>query len=155
MAGKVSIDTSGNMKIEGNLLVTGNIESSSLTSDSGQFSDVSTKKVSLTTDEATGTFDILGNYIIESLATAGKGKVPTGLSQVTIKNVNTKKSVLIYVTPTTSTENNVLYVKSQDGCEEATGACEPQFVVGFDQEVSQDVEFNWWIVDVAKQASAQ
>ncbi|KKS97721.1 MAG: hypothetical protein UV74_C0009G0001, partial [Candidatus Woesebacteria bacterium GW2011_GWB1_43_14] len=46
------------------------------------------------------------------------------------------------------------YVKSQDGCEEATGSCEPMFIVGFDQESTSDVEFNWWIVDT-KQASSQ
>jgi len=154
MAGKVRIDTNGSVTIEGDLFVQGKVESSSLSSGSGQFSDVSTNKVAVTTDSPTGSFDAAGNYIIESVASVGKGKVPAGISEVTIKNINTKANVLIYVTPTTSTGNNVLYVKSQNGCEEATDACEPSFIVGFDREVSQDVEFNWWIVGT-QQASSQ
>jgi len=154
MAGKVSIDTSGNMKIEGDLSVTGKVVSSSLSSDSAEFSDLTTKRVAVTTDTATGSYDIYGNYIIESLTSAGKGLIPAGLTEVTIKNINTKANALIYVTPTTSTGNNVLYVKVQDGCEEATGACQPMFIVGFDQITTSDVEFNWWIVDT-KQASIE
>jgi hypothetical protein len=48
-------------------------------------------------------------------------------------------SSLIYVTPLSSTNNQVLFVKEK---REHDG-----FTVAIDSALSQDIRFNWWIVN--------
>jgi len=81
------------------------------------------------------------NGVITTNATAGSGTIPAGTSEITIKNSNVTDYTLVYVTPTSSTENLVLYVKSKEA---------GQFVVGFTNPIGIDVNFNWWIVKVAQ-----
>jgi hypothetical protein len=175
MAGMVRIDTNGDVTIEGNLYVAGSIESSSLTlrqkaisseqeaengfgrllsvqdaqgnevavidaSGSAKFASMTTEKLIIAGSEATASAE-LANGEIRTNATAGKAVIPAGLSEITIKNKNVTDYTLIYVTPTSSTLNNVLYVKSK----------EPgRFIVGFNNPIGIDVNFNWWIIDVTQ-----
>jgi len=187
MAGKVRIDTDGNMQITGNLYVGGQIEASGLTlreseqenggpaspaggfgkllnlldaegneiasidaSGSGQFKTVSTDKLIIAGSEATTSATLLTGLVTETNATAGKAMIPAGSREITIKNPRVTDYSLIYVTPTSSTLNNVLYVKSKNSCTEETQECKPNFVVGFNQALEVDVEFNWWIIDVTE-----
>jgi len=136
MAGKMIIDTNGDVTIEGNLFVAGRIESSS----------VATDKLIVSGGETTSTYNSLGDYTIEADSSAGSAKIPDGLAEVTIVNQNVDTTSLIYVTPTTSTENKVLYVKEQ-----ADGS----FTVGFDEALTIEVNFNWWIVELSKKASTE
>ena len=75
---------------------------------------------------------------IQTNATAGKAIIPAGLNQITITNPNVTNYTLVYVTPTSSTQNNVLYVKAKDN---------GYFVVGFNQALDADVSFNWWVIE--------
>jgi hypothetical protein len=81
------------------------------------------------------------NGIIETNATAGKAIIPANTAEITIKNPKITDYTLVYVTPTSTTLNNVLYVKSKQ-----LG----QFVVGFTEPLPIDVEFNWWVIDVGQ-----
>jgi hypothetical protein len=191
MAGLVKIDTLGNVQIAGNLDVGGTIESKGLTlidgnpqediyrkllsivdrdgsevaaitaTGSAEFKSLKTDKLTVTSEDSVAYVTPGGQYVYETTTNAGRATIPEGTSEVIIKNPNTKDVSLIYVTPLGSTLNNVLYVKTQEGCEpdpvtqEVPLGCEPNFVVGFDSPVLTNVEFNWWIVDVAKQANAQ
>ncbi len=103
MAGKVTVDTDGNVRILGNLEVAGDTKTN---------------------------------------ATAGHAKLPAGSEDTTIKNPKVTDETLVYVTPTTPTDNLVLYVKEKtDG----------YFKVGFTKTIDEDVEFNWWITDLAQE----
>jgi hypothetical protein len=191
MAGLIKIDTLGNVQIAGNLDVGGSIESQGLTlidgnpqediyrrllsivdrdgsevaaitaTGSAEFKSLKTDKLTVSSEDSLAYVTPGGQYVYETATYAGRATIPEGTSEVIIKNPNTKDVSLIYVTPLGSTQNNVLYVKTQEGCEpdpitsEVPTDCEPNFVVGFDSPVLTNVEFNWWIVDVAKQASAQ
>jgi hypothetical protein len=79
------------------------------------------------------------NGIITTNATAGKATLPAGVTEITIKNPKISDYTLVYITPTSSTLNNVLYVKNKE-----TG----QFVVGFTDPTSIDVSFNWWVIEI-------
>jgi hypothetical protein len=81
------------------------------------------------------------NGVITTNATAGKAMVPAGVNEITIKNSKVTDYTLVYVTPTSPTENNVLYIKSKQ-----VG----QFVVGFTDAINVDVNFNWWVVQVTQ-----
>ena len=84
------------------------------------------------TDSAT-----LTDYTITNNATAGKGKVPAGMIEVTILNSTITPNSLIYITPTSSTGAYNLYLKNQEN---------GKFVVGFDNPTETDITFNWWVV---------
>jgi hypothetical protein len=79
--------------------------------------------------------------------TSGKARLQAGVNQITIETEQITEASLIYVTPVGSTQNQVLYVKSQTAENPATSEKEGQFVVGFDQAIGTDVNFNWWIVN--------
>ncbi len=74
-----------------------------------------------------------------SSATIGTGIVRAGTKEVTVATTAITDQSLIYVTPITSTNNQVLYVKTK-----TAGA---GFTVNMDTDIPQDVRFNWWIVN--------
>jgi len=168
MAGLVRIDTNGDVTIAGNLYVAGKIESSGLTlrtsdqstvdvdnllslidkqgnqvssinaSGAAQFGDITAEKFIIASPDTTNPPEIVNGEIVTN-ATAGKATLPKGTAEITIRNANITDYTLVYVTPTSSTQNRVLYVKSK-----ANG----YFTVGFTDALSEAVEFNWWIVDI-------
>jgi hypothetical protein len=179
MAGKVRIDTEGNVEITGNLYVAGRIESSGLTlkdnnsendssfgtllslvdtegievasidaSGSAQFATIQTDKLVIAGSEATTSASFDG-LVTQTSATAGTATIPAGSRDIIIENPKVTDNTLVYVTPLTSTQNNVLYVKTKESCSQSSSfSCEPYFVIGFDTALTSSVEFNWWIIDV-------
>ncbi|KKT34805.1 MAG: hypothetical protein UW22_C0065G0002 [Candidatus Gottesmanbacteria bacterium GW2011_GWB1_44_11c] len=77
--------------------------------------------------------------IATSSATIGTAIIPIGSTEVSIATTQVTNTSLIYVTPQSSTNNQVLYVKKK---EENEG-----FTVAIDNASSQDIRFNWWIVN--------
>jgi hypothetical protein len=150
MAGKVRIETNGDIKIEGNLYVAGQIESQGLTikdnagniaatlnaSGSAELAQLQTQGIVIAGAEQASSSAII-NGVITTNATAGNAIIPAGTSEITIKNQKISDYTLVYVTPTSSTLNHVLYVKSKEA---------GQFVVGFTDAINMDVSFNWWII---------
>ncbi|MDO8340418.1 MAG: site-specific integrase [Candidatus Woesebacteria bacterium] len=127
MAGKIKIETNGditfseNVEIAGNLKLKGNI--------------VVIADAPLT---ATDSAQITPGEI-NTNATAGKAILTANTNEVKIINPKINNDTLIYVTPLSSTQNKVLYVKSKD-----IG----YFTVGFSDTLDTDVEFNWWIIEL-------
>ncbi len=72
-------------------------------------------------------------------ATIGQGTIPAGTGSITIANARVTDQSLIYITPITSTGNQVLYV--------AQKVAGTSFTVALDTALTQPVEFNWWIVN--------
>jgi len=150
MAGLVTIDTHGNVQIAGDLVVAGKIRSSGLTiqdasgtqvaqvdaTGSASFRDLAISGLAIASDSSASDSAVI-NGVITTNATAGKATIPTGVTEITIKNPKISDYTLVYITPTSSTLNNVLYVKSKE-----TG----QFVVGFTDPISIDASFNWWVI---------
>jgi len=79
--------------------------------------------------------------------TSGRAKIIAGQSQLIIHSNKIGETSQVFVTPLGSTDNQVLYVKSQQADDPATEAIEGVFIIGFDQTASKDVLFNWWIVN--------
>ena len=167
MAGLFSINTTGDVNIKGNLYVAGNVEAQSLkvkapnqsqekllevldTQDNSVATITSTGSAefkSITADNfliastATSSSSAIVNGEITTNATAGEAVIPALQGEITIRNQKVKTQSLIYITPTSESENQVLYVKSKgDGF----------FKAGFKNPISQDTTFNWWIVDTRR-----
>jgi|GEM_PF-3839834 len=176
MAGLVKIDTLGNMQIMGDLTVAGEVKSSGLTLKS---SDTSTNILNIQNSEnnsvaqvnsdgeasfsqvATDKLIIAANSLnpsdtsntseVQTNASAGVAIVPELTNEITIYNSKVTDQSLIYLTPLSSTQNKVLYVKEKQSCSESVDECIPYFVAGFNEALSEPVNFNWWIVDIDSQ----
>ena len=128
-AGAVKINTNGDVEITGNLYVAGRIETKELKTNSIIIADNSEDGI----DSSIGTSEISTN------ATAGKTIIPIGGLEITIRNPKITDDTLVYVTPTSSTNNKTLYVKAkEDGF----------FTVGFSDPIDTEVSFNWWVIEV-------
>jgi hypothetical protein len=165
MGGLVVIDTKGNMQISGNLNVAGTVKSSGLTlekkgqsfgdilsivdeeggsiagidaSGSANFNSLSTENL-IIAGSADGGASAVQDGIVTSNSAIGSAVVPANTAQIIIKNSKVTDYSLVYVTPTSDTLNNVLYIKEKKPGE---------FTVGFANSIDRDTNFNWWIVQI-------
>jgi len=109
-------------------------------SGSAAFNNLSTQGLTIAGSNVATVSSII-NGAITTNTTVGSAVIPAGTSEITIKDPKVTNYTLIYVTPTSPTNNYVLYVKSkQNG----------QFTVGFSNPIDVDANFNWWIVQVTQ-----
>ena len=73
-----------------------------------------------------------------SNSTIGIASIATGSSEIVINNSNVTDNTLVYITPISNTDNQVLYVKSKQS---GSG-----FTVAVPQPVSKETSFNFWLV---------
>ena len=71
--------------------------------------------------------------------TIGAGIIPINSMQIVITTTKVTPNSFIYITPTTDTGDQVLYVVSK-----TPGV---SFTVGMNKKYSTDVQFNWWIIN--------
>ena len=88
---------------------------------------------------------------IPTTATSGRARLRTGETQLTIENERITEDSLIYITPSGSTGNQVLYVAEQisaaaEDVAETTDTV-ASFTVAIDEAIDSDIDFNWWIVN--------
>ncbi|MFH1959185.1 MAG: hypothetical protein ABIJ22_02560, partial [Patescibacteria group bacterium] len=84
---------------------------------------------------------------VASQQPSGKATIAQNTLGITIKSTLITKDSLIYVSPIGSTDNQILYVKSQTAENLSTLEQEGGFSVGFDAPISNNATFNWWIVN--------
>lgn len=107
-------------------------------SGSANLAEVSTKLIAIAgAADSTSSATVTGN--IASNATAGSATLLAGKTEITIESPYVNGQTLVYLTPTTNTENKVLFVKAKD-----TG----RFTVAIDASASADISFNWWVIAV-------
>jgi hypothetical protein len=94
----------------------------------------------------TGSIQTTSPGVFVTTKTAGKAYIPAGLDSVTIKSEDITEDTLIYVTPLNSTNNQVMYVSQQNPEDPKTLTKEGNFVVSLDFALTQEVQFNWWMV---------
>ena len=74
----------------------------------------------------------------DSNSLSGSGTILANQKEITISNSKLQSSSQVYVTLTKGGKNKTLKVLSKS---------KDSFVVGFDQALSEDVEFKWWIIN--------
>jgi len=70
-------------------------------------------------------------------ATAGTAILSAGETQIIILNTHITPTTLVYLTPLSDTNNQVLYVLSKTNTE---------FTVAINQSISTNIEFNYWLI---------
>ncbi|MBU1457413.1 tail fiber domain-containing protein, partial [Patescibacteria group bacterium] len=83
----------------------------------------------------------------------GAATLPAGETEITISNTNVTQDTYIYLTPTSSTSNQTLFVKSKtaglqtplDGSEASypTGG---QFTIAIPEAINSNIQFNYWLI---------
>lgn len=85
---------------------------------------------------------------ITTNATTGTATIGAGSTEFLIRNSNITDESLIYVTPTSSTRNQVVFVKSKLSDYAGTiSTNEAGFIVSVDRPILEDISFNWWIIN--------
>ena len=130
--GKViaSIDASGSAQFAGDLIASGSATFAKINIATGSAEPVVASSAfgDLATDSAK----------LKTNATAGEGIIPAGKTEVIIYTDKITPESLVYITPTTDTENQVLFVK-----EKTTD----HFTVAIRQGLEHEIRFNWWIIN--------
>jgi|GEM_PF-4607110 len=75
----------------------------------------------------------------QSNATAGESILVSPNTELTIESPYITPNSLIYLTPTTNTDNKVLFVKSKNAT---------SFTIAIDTPASTNISFNWWIIQL-------
>ena len=162
LAGKVVITQSGDVSIQGNLAIGGEISAAKLTlnqKEESGFGKLLTmvnkegQEVAYITKEGEGAFTKLaiiaggeatasakiGENEVQTNATAGKAVLKAGLTELTIHSSAITDQTLIYVTPISNTQNKVLFVKAKKAGD--------YFTVAIDTAINSDIEFNYWLIN--------
>jgi hypothetical protein len=142
-----SIDASGNTQFAGDLTASG----------SGTFN-----KIIIASANPTSSSHLPGDVPpaahlegeTSSNATAGTAILPAGETEMLIANNSITDNSLVYLTPLSSTENKVLYVKakkSPTSClADQLSSCQAEkgwFKVALDSPIEHDIQFNWWVIN--------
>ncbi|HAU98972.1 MAG TPA: hypothetical protein DCW55_01935, partial [Candidatus Pacebacteria bacterium] len=149
------IEINGDVSINGSLLadrielrdsVTGTTAASIDASGSAVVQQLTTPVIAIATDEQP-TINL--DNSITSNTTVGQAVLPKLQQTLTIYSKYIKDTSLIYLTPTSSTQNQTMYVASKTTCApDATIPCEPSFTISVDAPATSPIAFNWWIVDL-------
>ena len=78
-------------------------------------------------------------------AKTGKGVLPAGETEVQIDNAHITNQSMIYLVPTSETENKVIYVKAKKAAVQNKEL--GWFKVAIDTSVGKDIEFTWWVIN--------
>ncbi|MFH1601456.1 MAG: hypothetical protein ABIB61_00685, partial [Candidatus Shapirobacteria bacterium] len=117
-------------------------------SGSATFAKVNVKSPELATESdqlATASAQLVSN------ASAGAGTLEAGQARVIIYTTQLTPESLVYITPTSDTQNQVLYVSQKyapiEESEENEEITDPYFVVSLNEALENEVEFNWWLIN--------
>jgi len=84
---------------------------------------------------------------IRTNASAGKGEILAGKTEVVIYTDKLTTDSLVYITPTSDTGNQVLYVKNKYVPQETDPDGESYFTVRLNTPLEIGTSFNWWIIN--------
>lgn len=76
---------------------------------------------------------------IRTTGSAGTATLLAGSSEIVIFNPNITDHTLIYITPTSPTQNRTLFVADKKP--------DSYFKVAIDSPIPYDIKFNWWIIN--------
>lgn len=120
----------------------------------GKYTDATSSAVIIAASDNFNRNGIYAPAIETETKTAGVGLLPAYANEVIVYTNNLFKNSLIYITPTTQTQNKTLFVAQKESClkkdnilSDETVLCKPYFKVALDKALNTEVKFNWWIVN--------
>ena len=175
MGDTLVIADTGDVTINGNLTLNGTLATQKIsTSDlfanqivaaSASISgELTAGKINIATDSATpiiatSSFSQLATSSAQlaSNATAGTITLSAGMTEMIIHNTKVTPNSMVYLTPTGSTNNQVVYVKNKvttptptvpaTASASASPLSDSYFTIALDTPLTKDVAINWWIIN--------
>ncbi len=145
VSGSLSFRPSGFSQIMASIDASGSAKFQDVTAKTGAFD-----QLIIAQGESTPSAGFLSSTL-KTNATVGVATLPKTQTELKIENSKIENSSLVYITPTSQTQNQVLYVKSKKSCPSVTSVtsltCSPYFIVALDKPINTDVTFNWWIIN--------
>lgn len=139
------IGSPGELKVLGNTEIQGNLSAWKLNLESKPSSASNEKILSATENFLTYNNNAPG---ILTAKTAGTSTIPATYQEFYIYNKLLSKQSLIYLTPSSSTQNKTIYISSKNICTDSSNPkCESFFVIALDSPSTKDISFNWWFVN--------
>ena len=148
LAGLMTLTPNGQVIINGDLAVTGKVLASkiealesnleNLTSKTATISSLTITSLTVQAEPPSSTASAQ-TPLDGSKASypTGAATLPAGETEITISNTNVTQDTYIYLTPTSSTSNQTLFVKSkQDG----------QFTIAIPEAINSNIQFNYWLI---------
>jgi len=142
ISGSLALGTPTNASQSGSQLLAfydheGSLVSSVDNSGSADFKQIATNELIIAAGETTGSNSTISGTV-SSNATIGTATLPANTMEITIPSSKLDSHTLVYLTPVSDTQNQVLFVKSK---QEGVG-----FTVAVPSTVNQDIQFNYWLV---------
>ena len=108
-------------------------------SGSAQFNSLTASSLIIASPASTSAaFDAVG-----SNSTVGSATIPAGETQILIRNHQVHTGTLVYITPTSDTQNQVVFVKSKTA---GNGELPGEFTVAVNASATTDITFNYWLI---------
>jgi site-specific recombinase XerD len=133
-------------------------------SGSASFRDLSTRLITIAAPsdatESASTSALAQALGISSTsnATAGEATLVSPNTELIIESEYVSDNTLVYLTPTTNTDNKVVFVKAKETCPPpppdvsvVLTPCTRSFTVAVDSPAATDISFNWWIIKLESQ----
>jgi hypothetical protein len=92
---------------------------------------------------AQGTTTVLTDTEVDSTAAAGLVTLKRGTDHMKINNPLVKENSFIFITPKTKTNQNLFLLDQKEAKDEEEGS----FTVGVDAKATDDIKFNYLIVN--------
>ena len=122
---------------------------------SNKYLDATSSAAIITASENFNQNGIYSPAIETKAETAGIGLIKRQDEEIIVYNDSITKDSLVYLTPTVNTNDNVLSVTEKETCEKQipdqvgndSGTCKPYFKVTTAGQRTNDVKFNWLIIN--------
>jgi hypothetical protein len=105
------------------------------------------QKLIIASEEATADATSIDTSI-NTNATTGTASIKAGSTEFLIRNSTITENSQIYITPTSSTRNQVVFIKAKlSDYAQTPDTNEAGFIVAVDRPILEDISFNWWIIN--------
>ncbi len=146
LADNGSVTINGDLTVSGTIASSGVLTSNLIATDASISGTLTSGKLNIATDSATLIIAQDNNLNqtagssaqIISNASAGLATLPAGSTELIVQSNQLHSNSMVYLTPNSSTQNQVVYVKSKD---------DKSFTIGIDTPLPTSIPINWWIIN--------
>lgn len=157
---RLVLNSDGSVVINGNVTINGSLVANLLKTDEIETKKLTAEKINIATVSA-----IIASALpaevstqageLASNATVGTVTLAAGQTEVTLNNSQITSSSMVYLTPTGSTNNQVVYLKSKFvsstpsviASDSAAISIPSSFTIAIDQPLDHDITINWWLIN--------
>ena len=160
---RLVLNSDGAVTINGNVTINGSLVANLLKTDEIETKKLTAEKINIATEsalpiiasDASGSATATASAELASNATVGAITLAAGQTEVILNNSRLTNNSMVYLTPTGSTNNQVVYLKSKFisptpsviASDSAAISVPSSFTIAIDQALDHDITVNWWLIN--------